>query len=512
MSLPERLGRLRRVERIGAGGFATVWLYHDDELDSPVAVKALAENWAQRSDVRERFFEEARMLRRADSDHVVRIYDIGQHEQTPYLVMSYADRGTMAALTQDGPIAADRAVDLITQAADGIGLLHQRGIIHRDIKPENLLLRSADDGTDQVLVADLGVAKAVLHATGLTQVVGTPAYMAPEQAVGLGVDHRADIYALGAVAYRLMTGHYVREGGLAEVTATYRPRPPSEHVAELACYDAVLLRALEPNPEDRWEDAASFASALKSAATQTALSPSATLIAAQHRDTRPGRRRRRLFTSLGGLTILAIGAAIVVPQALPHNNSKPPPQTRPTPTMIPSITPAPDVRYPTLSTTLALTVKHTLIASTGAKWIYYVPAGWMASNPKTFALVAASQIDQQSSITWRPPHPPHLGGYAIQFEALNGVMSVSAARQQYLTELSSDTHARELKILPDRPDNGLWFTYVDGLDHLRYNFFNWLSTASGQAGLRFSVVGRKADAPGLEALLNRITQTAYPKS
>ena len=88
MSLPEQLGRLRRIRRLGAGGFATVWLYHDDELASDVAVKALADNWAQRYDIRERFLEEARILRRADSDHVVRVYDIGEEDGTPYFVMS----------------------------------------------------------------------------------------------------------------------------------------------------------------------------------------------------------------------------------------------------------------------------------------------------------------------------------------------------------------------------------------------------------------------------------------
>lgn len=512
VSLPERLGRLRRVDRIGAGGFATVWLYHDDELDSPVAVKVLAENWAQRSDVRERFLDEARMLRRADSDHVVRIYDIGQYEQTPYLVMSYADRGTMATLTHEGPIAPDRVVDLITQAADGIGLLHQRGIIHRDIKPENLLLRSSDDGTDQVLVADLGVAKAVLHASGLTQVVGTPAYMAPEQAVGIGIDHRADIYALGAVAYRLMTGHYVRDGGLAEVTSRYRPRPPSDHLAEAAPYDAVLLKALEPDPENRWPDAASFATALRNAQVTS------TLIAPRRRHSRPRRRRKTLLACLVGVAILAVGAAVAVPRLLPHDKSKQAPQAGPAPTSAPSPTSTPtpriarDVRYPALSATIELTVKHTLVASNGTTWFYYVPAGWIASSPTTFTLLTPHQIDRQSSITWRPPNPPRLGGYAIEFQALNAVMSVSAAREQYRIELASDTDAHDLAFQQDRPDNGLWFTYIDGLDHLRYNYFNWLATSSGQAGLRFSVVGRKIDAPGLEALLNHITQTAYTKS
>ena len=112
MSLPRRLGRLERVERLGVGGFATVWLYHDYELDSDVAVKALAENWSQRLDVRERFLEEARILRRADSDHIVRVYDIGEVDGTPYFVMSYADRGSLAGLLEAGrPLPVDQVGD-----------------------------------------------------------------------------------------------------------------------------------------------------------------------------------------------------------------------------------------------------------------------------------------------------------------------------------------------------------------------------------------------------------------
>ena len=213
MSLPTRLGRLERVDRLGSGGFATVWLYHDAELDSDVAVKALAENWSQRLDVRERFLEEARILRRADSDHIVRVYDIGEVDGTPYFVMTYADLGSLARQLEPGlPLSVPRVVDLVSQAGAGLAVLHEHGVVHRDIKPQNLLLRSGGSAGDKLLVADLGVAKAMLHASGLTQVVGTPAYMAPEQATGDAIDARADVHALAAVAYQMLTGRLAREG------------------------------------------------------------------------------------------------------------------------------------------------------------------------------------------------------------------------------------------------------------------------------------------------------------
>lgn len=263
VSLPPRLGRLRLVERIGAGGFATVWRYRDHELESDVAVKALADNWAQRLDVRERFATEARMLRRADADHVVRVHDQGETETgIPYFVMTYADRGTVADLLEAGPVPLDDALDLVRQAALGLAVLHEHGIVHRDIKPQNLLLRSRPDGTTEVLVADLGVAKALAHASGLTQVVGTPAYIAPEQALGRGLDVRADVHALGAVAYVLVTGRLPRQDGFAGLVDGEEVAPPSSVADVPAWLDAPLLRALAPDPDDRWPDVAGFVAAL----------------------------------------------------------------------------------------------------------------------------------------------------------------------------------------------------------------------------------------------------------
>jgi serine/threonine protein kinase len=266
VSLPARLGRLRQLERLGVGGFASVWLYHDDELESDVAVKALADNWAQRLDIRDRFLQEARILRRADSDHVVRVYDVGEVDGTPYFVMTYADQGTVADLVQrEHRLPLDRTLDLVTQAGAGLAVLHHHGSIHRDIKPANLLLRS--DGDDvRLMVADLGVAKAILHASGLTHVVGTPAYMAPEQAVGLGVDERADVYALAAVTYQMVTGALAHTGTIADLATLQPPPPPSELAPLPREVDEIVLRGLAPDPDDRWPTIRAFVNALQTLA------------------------------------------------------------------------------------------------------------------------------------------------------------------------------------------------------------------------------------------------------
>jgi len=182
---------------------------------------------------------------------------------TPYFVMTYADQGTVADLLQrEHRLPLDRTVDLVTQAGAGLVVLHHHGSIHRDITPANLLLRS--DGDDvRVMVADLGVAKAMLHASGLTHVVGTPAYMAPEQAVGLGVDERADVYALAAVTYQMLTGRVAHTGSIADL-ATLQPPPPPSELADLPpAVDEIVLRGLAPDPEDRWPTVRAFVNALQ---------------------------------------------------------------------------------------------------------------------------------------------------------------------------------------------------------------------------------------------------------
>jgi len=289
------------------GGFSSVWLYRDDELRSDVAVKALADNWAQRLDIRERFLEEARILRAADSDHVVRVYDVGEAGGTPYFVMTYADRGTVADLLAEGVQPLERVVSLMRQAGDGLAVLHAKGVVHRDIKPQNLLLASDSLGRERLMVADLGVAKALIHASGLTQVVGTPAYMAPEQAVGGGVDERADVHGLAAVAYHLLTGHVARNGGVSDLARAKLPPAPSVFVEVSPEVDEAILRGLEPDRDDRWPDIASLVEAL------TACAPDeVTSIVPRTRTQPAARRTSRVSSSVAVLAVMCVVVALAM--------------------------------------------------------------------------------------------------------------------------------------------------------------------------------------------------------
>ena len=265
MTFPERIGRLRRVRALGVGGFASVWLFHDDELDSDVAVKALAENWASDLDIRARFLDEARLLRQAQSDHVVRVHDIGTTDDgIPYFVMTYADLGSVADLLHAStPPTPAEVADIVDQAARGSAVRHARQVVHRDIKPENLLLTSRPDGGRRVLVADLGVAKSLSVDSGATMHVGTPSYAAPEQAdADVLPDARADVHGLGAVVYALITGRAPRAGLAPGV-----PVPPVRTVVPDVpeAVERVVMTALQPDREHRWPDITSFARAFDAA-------------------------------------------------------------------------------------------------------------------------------------------------------------------------------------------------------------------------------------------------------
>ncbi|MFJ4794582.1 serine/threonine-protein kinase [Kitasatospora purpeofusca] len=267
-----KLGRYLLLERLGAGSFATVWKAYDPELDTEVAVKVLAENWAANADVRERFLTEARLLRRIASPRVVRVHDVGVQEDRPYFVMDLVRGGTLA--DRVGRCDPREALRLAAEAGHAVQVLHEAGVVHRDVKPSNLLL-ATDPAPAAVLVADLGSAKQLADASGLTVTTGTPAYMAPEQAFQTGgFDGRADVYALAVVAYELLTGQKpFGPGGRATAMATDRPSastmPELPAGAELPPHVALLLRAaMSVEPADRPPTARAFADALLAPAPQ----------------------------------------------------------------------------------------------------------------------------------------------------------------------------------------------------------------------------------------------------
>ncbi|MFI0960068.1 serine/threonine-protein kinase [Streptomyces sp. NPDC021080] len=300
----ERIGRYRLERRLGAGGFGVVWLAHDDVLDAAVAVKVLTENWVDRLDIRERFLSEARLLRKADSSRVVQVYDIGElPDGRPYFVMEYADGGTLADRIEAGPLPVAEALRLTALAARGAAALHAAGIVHRDIKPSNVLLRTTPGGADRVLLADLGLAKMLAQASGLTMAAGSAGYTPPEQArPGSGIDARADVYSLGALGHHLVTGSVPGPPGKVERADRLRTDIGPD-------VGRALLRAMEPDRERRWPGADVFAAELERLAGQV----EGEGVPTSGRNRRPGRLRRTPLLALAGAAVAcAVGVGAVL--------------------------------------------------------------------------------------------------------------------------------------------------------------------------------------------------------
>lgn len=285
ISLPDRY---RVIRHLANGGMASVWEAHDQLLDRAVAVKLLASHLGEDERARRRFQREARAAAGLSSHpNVVTIYDVGEHANRVFMVMEIMRGGSVGdALKSGRPIPQPIKLRWLREAGAALDAAHDMGVVHRDIKPGNLLL----DDHDRLGVADFGIARVAwedqLTATG--QVLGTAAYLSPEQALGEAAQPASDRYALAVVAYELLTGGrpFDADHFAAQARAHVEdPVPPaSSRAPELSrAVDAVLERGLAKDPEDRWESTSEFVDALERTLDAPATTPTRKL----------GRREKR---------------------------------------------------------------------------------------------------------------------------------------------------------------------------------------------------------------------------
>ena len=354
-------GRYRTEEVLGRGGMASVYLARDGELDRPVAVKVLAEHLADTPGFRERFLREAKLAAQLSHPNIVQVFDVGEEDGRPFIVMECVEGSTLAEeLKQRGPLDPAEVVDLALQICGGLEHAHAAGLVHRDIKPQNLLLRP--DGT--VKIADFGIARAA-ETTKLTQagsVMGTAAYLAPEQALGEEVTASADIYSLGCVVYELLTGRtpYVFET-LPELVVKHRQesiQPLRELRPDIPeRLEAAVMHALARNADYRPESAAAFAEELAAASPEppTRPLPQSAGVDASEVSASPTqaetqvveRPTRRDFALPGGRGFWAAVAIVVViglilGYAIASRGEDSPPPASPGPAEVEPIADAPD--------------------------------------------------------------------------------------------------------------------------------------------------------------------------
>jgi eukaryotic-like serine/threonine-protein kinase len=266
-------GRYETSERLGSGGMSNVYKATDKILERTVAVKILAEHLSDDERFVARFRREALAVAKLIHPNIVQVYDTGIDEGRHYIVMEYVEgRSGAQILQRQGPVGPEIAAEIGAQACAGLDYAHRRGIIHRDVKPGNLMIVGGPVGGGETTVklTDFGIARA-LEQTRITQVgsvVGTAAYLAPEQVRGEEATPATDVYALGVVLYQFLTGRLPYEGSsLAELAVRQqneKPLPPSTYNDEVPeSLGGAVLRALEGDPNRRYASADELATGLR---------------------------------------------------------------------------------------------------------------------------------------------------------------------------------------------------------------------------------------------------------
>ena len=296
--------KYRMLERIGAGAMATIYRARRVSDDLEVAVKVVLPKLAKNRTVAARIQREVKAASKLDHPGCVKIYDWGVDGRTLYIAMELiTGQDVFEVIQRDRRLEQGRAVDIALEVLDVLAHAHAAGVIHRDLKPENIMLLDQPKDGYQLKILDFGIAKLVgpdlwsdetvpEKLTRAGSAVGTPSHMAPEQARGIEVDARADIYACGVLLYETVSGHLPFEGKSPIEVAVKQvrdpPRPPSEHFAEIHPeLERIILRCLEKDPAARWHSAVALSHELKALRPQlgTAAEPPADLSALTVRPT-----------------------------------------------------------------------------------------------------------------------------------------------------------------------------------------------------------------------------------
>ncbi|HEV7562225.1 MAG TPA: PASTA domain-containing protein [Solirubrobacterales bacterium] len=328
-------GRYRILRRLGSGGMADVWLAEDTHLQRQVALKVLHRHFSQDREFVARFQREAEAAAALQHPNIVSVYDRGQVDGTSYIAMQYVEGPTLKELIDRG-LSPEQAVALIRQVLEAARAAHRHGIVHRDLKPQNVIV----DGEGKAVVTDFGIARAgVSEITQTGSVMGTPHYLSPEQAQGFEVTSVSDLYSIGVLLYEALTGRVPFEGESAVAIAMKQvsetpQRPSSINPRVSPALDAVVMRALEKEPGQRFQSADAFIAALDQAMREPGAAsgtqsfaplPPVVAVAVEGEPEDEERKRRRLLWI--GLAVAAV-IGVLIGLAL----------TRDTSTTVPNVT------------------------------------------------------------------------------------------------------------------------------------------------------------------------------
>lgn len=261
MTLPQKIGRYEIKAELGRGGMATVYHGYDPRFEREVAIKFLPQELVHADpQFRVRFEREAKIIAKLEHPSIVPVYDVGEENGQPYFVMRFMRGGSLSDRIKAGAIGIEEGIGYLMQIAPGLDEAHSKGIIHRDLKPGNILFTAQKSA----MISDFGIAKFSMAESGNmtgSAIIGTPAYLSPEQASGDTVDGRTDIYALGVILFEMMTGRQPYQADTPLALALKHLTEPVPHILEInpdlpAWMEKVISSAMAKNPADRFATAA----------------------------------------------------------------------------------------------------------------------------------------------------------------------------------------------------------------------------------------------------------------
>lgn len=265
MATPEKIGRYIIKAELGRGGMATVYHAHDPLFEREVALKVLPREMLHDPQFRSRFEREIKMVASLEHPSIVPVYDVGDEDGQPYFVMRFMTGGSLSDLIKQGQFSIKDTAIIISKIAQGLAYAHRKGIIHRDLKPDNVLF----DENGEPFISDFGIAKLAESGSNLTGsgVIGTPAYMSPEQAQGTQVDGRSDVYGLGVIIYQMLTGQQPYSADTPMGVVLKHITEPVPEILKLipdmpAEVDDLIKTALAKDKNKRYENTIELAKAL----------------------------------------------------------------------------------------------------------------------------------------------------------------------------------------------------------------------------------------------------------
>ncbi len=466
------LGHYRVLEKIGSGGMGEVFRARDERLGRDVALKLIRPASSDNPDHLRRFEQEARAAAALNHPNILAIYDVGFEGTVPYIVSELLEGKNLRQRLAEGPIPVAESADYALQIAQGLTAAHERHIVHRDLKPENLFLTK--DG--RVKILDFGVAKlqapadterSIESMTTVTKhgsMIGTVAYMSPEQLRGKAVDHRSDIFSFGAILYEMMSGSHAFRGEteVDTMTAVLREEPVIANLEEAAIppgYQDIIHHCLEKDPENRFQSAKDLVFALQ------------TLAASPARITRPNKKRTARMVPWALAAALALLAILAITQLR---------------------TPVPAPAYRRLTFEEG-TVYSARFAPDGASIVY--SAAWNDKPVQLFSTVGKSLLTQPLNLTDANLlaisrnnelavvlHGSHNG----QLETVGGMLARAPLAGGSPKELMADVRWADW----DAQGNLAVVNYVDGHSRLEYPVGKALYQSNGWIGdIRFSPQG-----------------------